>query len=60
MSEIVHTGTVIVGAGPAGLAVGACLRRLDMPFMILKQGDRVGAKLNSLPLTLLPLPLLCC
>ncbi len=44
MSEIIHAGTLIVGAGPAGLAVGACLRRLDLPFMILEQGDRVGAK----------------
>lgn len=43
MSEAIRTGTLILGAGPAGLAVAACLRRLDLPFLILEQGDRVGA-----------------
>jgi cation diffusion facilitator CzcD-associated flavoprotein CzcO len=33
---------IIVGAGPAGLAVGACLRRARVPFSILDQGDRPG------------------
>jgi len=35
--------TLIVGAGPAGLAVGAALRRKDVPFEILERGDRVGS-----------------
>jgi cation diffusion facilitator CzcD-associated flavoprotein CzcO len=35
--------TIIVGAGPAGLAVGACLRRRGVPFLILEQADNVGA-----------------
>ena len=39
----VHTHTIIVGAGPAGLAVGACLRRADIPFIILERGDKVGS-----------------
>ncbi|GAC1404622.1 MAG: NAD(P)/FAD-dependent oxidoreductase [Chloroflexota bacterium] len=35
--------TVIVGAGPAGLAVGACLARAGMPCMILEGADCVGS-----------------
>lgn len=31
------TGTVIVGAGPAGLAVAACLQRAASPFIVLEQ-----------------------
>ena len=39
-----QTGTIIVGAGPAGLAVAACLRRADRPFVVLEQSDDgVGA-----------------
>ena len=34
--------TIIIGAGPAGLAVGACLRRAGIPCIILEQGDDVG------------------
>ncbi len=37
------TDTLIVGAGPAGLAVAACLRRAGIPFVILEQDERVGA-----------------
>ena len=37
-----ETGTVIIGAGPAGLAVGAALRRADAPFVMLERGRRVG------------------
>ncbi len=33
---------VVIGAGPAGLAVGACLRRAGIPFTILERGDTVG------------------
>jgi cation diffusion facilitator CzcD-associated flavoprotein CzcO len=35
--------TLIVGAGPAGLAVGAALRRAGVPFAIVEQSDAVGA-----------------
>jgi len=35
--------TIIVGAGPSGLAVAACLRRWGLPFTILEQSERVGA-----------------
>ncbi|HEX4389266.1 MAG TPA: NAD(P)/FAD-dependent oxidoreductase [Steroidobacteraceae bacterium] len=34
---------VIVGAGPAGLAAGACLRRLGMSPLILEQAGHFGA-----------------
>jgi len=35
--------TLIVGAGPAGLALGACLRRVDVPFVILERGESPAA-----------------
>ena len=35
--------TLIIGAGPAGLAVGAALRRAGAPFEIVERGDAVGA-----------------
>jgi indole-3-pyruvate monooxygenase len=35
--------TIIIGAGPAGLAVGACLKRAGIPPLILEQSDQVGA-----------------
>ena len=38
----VDTDTIIIGAGPAGLAVGAMLRRADVPFVMLERGERVG------------------
>ncbi len=37
------TETVIVGAGPAGLAVGACLSRAGVPFVILEREERAGS-----------------
>lgn len=33
---------VIVGAGPAGLAVGACLQRAHIRFVILERADQIG------------------
>jgi indole-3-pyruvate monooxygenase len=41
--NVARVETVIVGAGPAGLSVAACLRRTDVPFVLLERGDRVGA-----------------
>lgn len=40
--EAVPSDTIIVGAGPAGLAVGACLKRAGVPFLILEQSDQIG------------------
>ena len=37
------TDTIVIGAGPAGLAVAACLRERAVPFVLLEQAERVGA-----------------
>jgi indole-3-pyruvate monooxygenase len=37
------TATIIVGAGPAGLAVAAALRRRNAPFEILERHDTVAS-----------------
>jgi thioredoxin reductase len=34
---------VIVGAGPAGLAVAACLHQAGIPYLILEQSDCIGS-----------------
>ncbi len=36
------TGTVVIGAGQAGLAVGYHLYRAGLPFVILDENERVG------------------
>ena len=36
------TNVVIVGAGPAGLAVGACLRRAGVDFIMLEKAAEVA------------------
>lgn len=38
-----HSHSIIVGAGPAGLAVGACLKQVGIPCLILEQSHQVGA-----------------
>ncbi|HEX8794082.1 MAG TPA: NAD(P)/FAD-dependent oxidoreductase [Polyangiaceae bacterium] len=38
-----ETETLIVGAGPAGLATGACLRRAGREFVIVDGADVVGS-----------------
>jgi thioredoxin reductase len=35
--------TIVIGAGPAGLAVGACLKQAGIPSIILEQSDNVGS-----------------
>lgn len=39
----VHAQTIIIGAGPAGLAVGACLKQAKLSCLILEQADKVGS-----------------
>ncbi len=34
---------IVIGAGPSGLAVGACLRSRGIPFEILERADDVGS-----------------
>ena len=45
--EVVHLEhkpeTLVVGAGPAGLAVAACLRKRGAPFVIVEQSMAVGS-----------------
>ncbi|VFR00547.1 unnamed protein product [Cuscuta campestris] len=36
-------GPLIVGAGPSGLAVGACLKQRDVPFVILERADCIAS-----------------
>ncbi len=37
------TSVAVVGAGPAGLAAGACLRKASLDFIILEKEHQVGA-----------------
>lgn len=41
--DAVHCPAIIIGAGPAGLAVGACLKQAGVPCILLEQGSKVGA-----------------
>lgn len=36
------TSVVVIGAGPAGLAVGACLKERGIDFIILERGGQAG------------------
>ncbi|CAO2829486.1 unnamed protein product [Amaranthus hypochondriacus] len=36
-------GPVIVGAGPSGLALGACLREEGVPFVVLERADCIAS-----------------
>ena len=38
-----HVGTLVIGAGQAGLAMGYHLRRRGLPFVIVDKDDRVGS-----------------
>jgi cation diffusion facilitator CzcD-associated flavoprotein CzcO len=39
----VRPSDIVIGAGPAGLAVGACLSRTNIPYTILDRGQNVAA-----------------
>jgi indole-3-pyruvate monooxygenase len=41
-ADTLDVDTLIIGAGPAGLAVAACLQRATISSVLLEQGDRVG------------------
>lgn len=41
-TPVTDTTVLIVGAGPAGLAVAACLKERGAPFLLLEQSGRVG------------------
>jgi cation diffusion facilitator CzcD-associated flavoprotein CzcO len=38
-----RTDVAVIGAGPAGLAVGACLRRAGVNFIILERDEKVAS-----------------
>jgi cation diffusion facilitator CzcD-associated flavoprotein CzcO len=38
-----RTDVAVIGAGPAGLAVGACLRRAGLSFVILERDQKVAS-----------------
>lgn len=42
MMSTINTPVLIIGAGPAGLAVAGHLRRLNIPFEIIERGRHVG------------------
>lgn len=39
-----NTNTLIIGAGPAGLAMAACLAKQKTPYTLLEQTDKVAVK----------------
>ncbi len=41
--DAIQSHTIIIGAGPAGLAVAACLQKAGIPFLILEQDYKVGS-----------------
>ena len=49
-----HGPAIIVGAGPAGLAVGACLKQAGISCLILEQADKVGGALDAAVETVRP------
>jgi cation diffusion facilitator CzcD-associated flavoprotein CzcO len=42
-NSLIGNNTIIIGAGPAGLAVGACLKQAGIQSIILEQSDKVGS-----------------
>jgi protoporphyrinogen oxidase len=43
----IDADTIIIGAGPAGLAAGAVLRRGNVPFVLLERAEHVGASWHT-------------
>ena len=39
----IEINTIVIGAGPAGLAVGVCLKQAGIQSIILEQSDKVGS-----------------
>lgn len=43
-----HAKTVILGAGPSGLAAAACLARRGLPYLLLEKGEQPCAALRKI------------
>lgn len=43
LSPSLDAPVIVIGAGPAGLAVGACLKRAGVRSILLERGDSVGS-----------------
>jgi cation diffusion facilitator CzcD-associated flavoprotein CzcO len=43
LNPAMDSHTIVIGAGPAGLAVGACLKQAGIPCILLEQSDRVAS-----------------
>jgi cation diffusion facilitator CzcD-associated flavoprotein CzcO len=43
MPDMLDTDTLIVGAGPAGLAMAGRLAQMGVPFLVLEKGERIAA-----------------
>ena len=43
----VESQAIVIGAGPAGLAVGACLKQANIQTIILEQNDKAGSAWHS-------------
>ncbi|MCC6796385.1 MAG: NAD(P)-binding domain-containing protein [Candidatus Hydrogenedentes bacterium] len=43
----IDTHTLIVGAGPSGLAMAACLTRQKVPYVLLERAEQVGSAWRS-------------
>lgn len=43
MRKQLTTDTIIIGAGPAGMAMAGRLGRLNIPYLLLEKADRVAA-----------------
>jgi indole-3-pyruvate monooxygenase len=41
--DIPGAESIVIGAGPAGLAVAACLKQIGIQCLVLEQSDRVGS-----------------
>ena len=41
--QVLYCPTLVIGAGPAGLAVGACLQQAGLDCLLLEQGSQPGS-----------------
>lgn len=49
--EILHFDAIVLGAGIAGLGAGRVLKEANMNFVILEGSNRIGGRINTVPMT---------